>query len=96
MFKYHVHIGFVFLAMVIVGNVILYFYLPENLVMQITASGADGFTLPKLVGQGILILIGAALGLQMIFKKTEADFRRWLLAMAIMLLVNVLVAIFNL
>ncbi|GEM_PF-3299451 len=96
MFKFHVQIGIVFLSILIIGNIVAYFYLPEDLVMQINSSGTSGFTLPKLIGQGLLILIGGAVGLQVVMKKKEADFKRWLLAMAIMLLVNVLVLIFNL
>ncbi len=96
MFKFHVQIGIVFLIILVVGNIVAYFYLPEDLVMQINSSGTAGFTLPKLIGQGLLILIGGAVGLQVVMKKTESDFRRWLLAMAVMLLVNVLVLIFNL
>ena len=96
MFKFHVQLGIVFLAILIIGNIVAYFYLPEDLVMQINSSGTAGFTLPKLIGQGLLVLFGGAVGFQVVMKKTQTDFKRWFLIMAVMLLVNVLVLIFNL
>jgi uncharacterized membrane protein len=56
------------LALAIVGYIVL----PDTLVMQVTATGAAGTTMPKLLGLAIptLISVGAALYF-LLNKKTE-------------------------
>ncbi|MBN2504404.1 MAG: hypothetical protein JXB20_03565 [Bacilli bacterium] len=85
-----------YLIIIIVLNVVSYFYLPEDLVMQITSGGEDGFTLPKMVGLALLLALGAMTGLKLLVSKTETDDKRWYPAMAIILIVNIIVIVFNL
>lgn len=89
-------IAVIYLVIVLTLNIVSYFYLPEDLVMQITSGGESGFTLPKMVGLALLLALGAMTGLKLLVAMTDGDDKRWYPAMAIILIVNIIVIVFNL
>lgn len=89
-------IGYGLLSLFVIGNIVLYFFLPDELVMQITADGSPGTTLPKLLGLGLLLAIEIVASVQLIRKKENNDSTRWLMVAIVLFIVNLLVVIFNL
>jgi len=96
MYKHRIWIGAGILLLALVGNIIAYIYLPDELVMQITASGDAGLTLAKPLGLVILFGLTLALSLQLMFRAKETDSKRWFMALMVVVVVNILVIVFNL
>ena len=96
MYRNRIWIGAGILTLALVGNIIAYIYLPEELIMQITASGDAGLTLSKPLGLIVLFGLILALSLQVMFRAKENDIRRWFMALVVIVVVNILVIVFNL
>ena len=81
------------LILCIVLAILEYFLLPDTLVMQITASGAAGTTLPKLLG----ILISTAFSAFALFwYKKDRGGQSAVIVSAVAVLIGILTLAFNL
>ncbi|MDD4184648.1 MAG: hypothetical protein WC251_03150 [Candidatus Izemoplasmatales bacterium] len=89
------YIGYVFIAIALVFNIILFFVLPDSLVMQISGSGDPGTILPKPIGLGMVFAIELFLGLRAALGKDDTKINTWIIAMVIVAIVNVLILVFN-
>ena len=88
-------IGYGFIGVAVLFNIILYFVLPDTLVMQISGSGEPGTVLPKPIGLGLILAIELFLGLRSALGSDEKKTTTWIIAMAIVAVVNVLILLFN-
>lgn len=87
-------IVYIFLAIIIVINLIGVFILPDELVMQINLSGDANWTINKFLG--LLIFFGLGiLGAAISLARKDTDGKNFIL-MIIILVMNILVFIFNL
>ncbi len=87
--------GLAYIVIIIAINTVAWFFLPDHLVMQITGEGEAGFTLPKLLGLGLMVMLGGLSGMHLVLDRKETDDKRWLIAMLIILVINLVVIVFN-
>lgn len=89
-------IALLFIALIVVVDIIGFFVLPDVLVMQVASVGDDPTTMSRTAGLIILMVLGIAGGLGSFFMKaTDRPYKDYLI-MAVLLIIHILLFVFNL
>lgn len=80
----------------IIMNVISYFYLPENLVMQVKTSGAAGTTLPTVLGLAAMFALLSLFAYKLSSSTETREKSKWLMVSILILVINAVTVILNL
>ncbi len=88
-------IAAIILAATCIGNLAAYFFLPDMLVMQITAGGESGTTMPTAIGLIAETAITGFLAWR-VFSAPQENKAKLILAMGILLAANIFILIYNL
>lgn len=89
-------IGIISLAIFIILNVIGFFILPDQLVVQVNLQGNASTVVSKFLGLIIIALLGVIISFRILIEKNTANNKKWFFAVGILLIVNILIFIFNL
>lgn len=89
-------IALIFIAFIVIVDIIGFFILPDVLVMQVASVGDNPTTLSKTAGLIIMMALGIAAGLGTYFMKSNDKPYKDYLVMAVLLLVHILLFAFNL
>lgn len=88
-------IAVIILAATCIGNLAAYFFLPDMLVMQITAGGEAGTTMPTAIGLIVETAITGFLAWR-VFSAPQENKAKLIFAMCILLAANIFILIYNL
>ncbi len=89
-------IALIYIAFIVIVDIIGFFILPDVLVMQVASVGGNPTTLSKTAGLIIMMALGIAAGLGTYFMKSNDKPYKDYLVMAVLLLVHILLFAFNL